>query len=287
MASEKKPKNYYVDYSKRNSKFGNRRDGGPGNSRYKQAPDITFGHRGFLITTVDEVKSYLEMRNIFEGYFELLYKPKDDNEPCEKKNTITEDEVESELTQLRATKPFKQLKTHCRNTVFINITKEFSYVDPLNIVNKFFEELEEKRQVRTGNTFKVLPILDTFRNTVSCAKESIKSVLENETSFQEEGPKKYFIEFQSRGNHKLENDDKQKMIEGVAEAITSTKPSWTVSREDADYIVILVSLKNVCCLSIVKDYFKRCKYNLIELCKDFVLLKNEMDQVKTDAHISS
>lgn len=267
----RKPRSYYVDYSKNRSNdrrrgvtsnFGN-------NSRYKEAPDISFGHTGFLVTSVDEVKSYLEMRNILEGYYEEIYANKNSKQDQDtKKNTTTEDELESELKQLRKNRPFKQVKTHCRNSLFINIMKDFSHVDPITIIDRFFDDLAETRQVKSSNTFKVLPILDTLRNTPACAKESIFNLLQ--TRYKDESePRKYFIEFQSRGNYKLNPEDKQKMIEGVADTVSQIKPNWTVDRENADYIIVLVSLKNVCCVTMLKHYFKRCKYNVIEFCKEF------------------
>lgn len=274
QTKSKKPRSYYVDYTKGNNRFRNgRREAGDnsqrkGNSRYRDAPDISFGHRGFLITSIDEVKSYLEMRNIFEDYFEQLYNQAETGPKTEKDDTATEDALDNELKQLRRNRPFKQVKTYCRNSLFINITQEFSHVNPVQIVDKFFNEMEEKREIRSSNTFKVLPILDTFRNSVACAKESITKLLQ--TIFTDEiSQKNYFIEFQSRGNYKLNPDDKQNMIEGVAETITQLRPEWKVNRDGVDYMIVLISLKNVCCVSIVKDYFKRSKYNVIEFCKEF------------------
>lgn len=270
----RKPRNHYVDYSRGgHSKFGrNRRQGNssgfPNKSRYRDAPDISFGNRGFLITSVDEVKSYLEMRNIFEEYFEILY-TKSESKQTGDKIATTEDELETELKTLRMNRPFKQVKTHSRNSIFINIVKDFSYIDPIKIVDAFFDDLAEKREFKTSNTYKVLPILDTFRNSVACAKESISSLLQS--IFKNEiDPKKYFIEFQTRGNYKLDQEERQKMIEGVADTVAEVKPEWSVDKDGADYIFVLTALKNVCCVSILRDYFKRSKYNVTEFCKDFV-----------------
>lgn len=268
----RKPRSYYVDYTKHGN---NRRRGittGFSNkSRYKDTPDVSFGQRGFLITSVDEVKSYLEMRNIFEEYFEDLYSPEETREDDPK--TI-DDEIETQLDRLRKNRPFKQVKTHCRNTLFLNIMNEFSNVDPIEIVDKFFNNMAEKREMRCSNTFKVLPILDTFRNSVACAKESIANLLESKFK-EDKGPKKYFIEFQSRGNYKMNPEDKQKMIEGVADTFTELRPDWSVDRENSDYMIVLVALKNVCCVTFLRDYFKRNKYNVVEFCKDFAPQSSE------------
>lgn len=278
--SNKKPKSYYVDYARRNTRFGQRGGGGNlNNLRYKDTPDISFGNKGFLITSLDEVKSYLEMRNILEEYFEILHKNNvdiKDSAKDEEKNLTVEDEIEAELKQLRVTKPFKQVKTHCRNTIFINISRNHSYLEPIPIVDQFFNDLAEKRAIKSKNTFKVLPILDTFRNNVSSAKESISHIFKD--SFKEGETKRYFVELQARGNYKLDSEEKQKLIEGVAEIVSELRPSWTVSRENVDYMIVLVCLKDVCCISILKDYFQRARYNVIEFCKEFSPTEDDKEE---------
>lgn len=276
--SDRKARNYYIDYSKRNQgNRGNYSRRGPSNNesnnaRFKKTPEFdSGGNRGFIITAMDEVKSYLEMRQVMEQYFHEIYDSQakgDQTSGGEKKEMSTEDELESELRHLRFTRPFKQVKTHCRNAIFLNIVDEFSYVDPITLVDRFFDDMDEKQTSRTSNTCRVLPVLDTFRNNVVSAKESITKLLEEK--YPGEESKRYFIELQSRGNYKLESEDKQRMIEGVAEAVHAAKPSWEVGRDDADYIIALTALRNICCLSILKNYFKRNKYNVIEFCKRFL-----------------
>lgn len=270
-------RNYYVDYTRNRAPHGNRgrySGSSAGTSRFKSTPELSFGNRGFLITSIDEVKSYLEMRNIFESYYEQLCKKSesgDDNQKSKCDDSVCEDELEEELNQLRRLRPFKQVKTQCRNTLFINITKDFSdSINPMKIVDMLFDELAEKREIKTSNTYKVLPILDTFRVSLACAKESITAIMSKDLKEDGENSEKtYFIELQSRGNYKLSSEDKQSLIEGVAKKITDLRPNWKVDRENADYIVVLVALKDVCCIAFLKDYFKRAKYNVSEFCKDF------------------
>lgn len=281
MDPNKKPRSYYVDYSKK--RFNNRPPRGNNNksgdgSRFKSTPDLSFGNRGFLITAFDEVKCYLEMRGVLEEYFDLLYgkSNRGSNETTTANDTSLEeqkdldepsieDELEEELKQLRVRRPFKQVKTHCRNSLFINIVDKFNYVDPVPIVYRFFDDIASKGELRTSNTFKVLPILDTFRGSKSCAQTSISNLIK--TRFSLDDTKNYFIEFQSRGNYKLNPDDKKEIIEGLAETISELKPSWKVSRDSADYFIIVIAFRQVCCISIVEQYFERKKYNLVEFCK--------------------
>lgn len=268
---DKKPKHYYVDYTKQKRFQSSRRGRGAGgssnNSRFREVPDFgQGGHKGFLITSVDEVKSYFEMRNVFERYFHELYDtPADQDKP---KDQATEDELESELNHLRLSRPFKQVKTHCRNAIFLNIVEKFQHVDPVVLVDRFFDEMAEKRENFTSFTYKVLPVFNSFRNSVSCAKEAITKLF-SERFLDDSEPKSYFIEFQTRGNYKLESEDKQRMIEGVAETVSEARPNWKVSRDNVDYMIVLVALRDICCLSIVEKYFKRSKYNVTEFCKEF------------------
>lgn len=278
-SQDKKPRSYYVDYTKTRRSGNNKRGpqaggGGTNNARFREAPDFgQGGQRGFLITSVDEVKSYLEMRNVLEQYYHELYDTHDKKESLEKDLT-TEDELESELKHLRITRPFKQIRTHCKNSIFLNIVTNFEHVDPVLIIDRFFDEMAEKQTIRTCNTFKVLPILDTFKNNVASAKEAITKLLDER--FQGQEAKNYFIEFQTRGNYKLESEDKQRMIEGVAEAVAQSRPNWQVNRENVHYMIVLVALKNICCLSVVQNYFKRSKYNVIGFCKSFTEPSSEV-----------
>lgn len=265
---DKKPKSYYVDYTKKRFDRSSRSDRTHGEgSRFKSTPDLGFGNQGFLITAFDEVKCYLEMRHLFEEYFDLMYNDKTrlENKQVSDANRTEEDDLEAELKDLRKKRPFKQVKTHCRNSLFINICDGYSYIDPVAIVDKLFSDLNEKKELRTSNTFKVLPVLDTFRGSASCAQESISAILKSR--FAESDAKNYFIEFQSRGNYKLKPEEKKEMIEAVADTISKVKPDWKVSRDNADYMIILVAFRNVCCLSIVGEYFQRRKYNITEFCK--------------------
>jgi len=279
---DRKPRNYYVDYTKGIRPRGKQYDNAKSNNcRYRETPDIAFGHRGFLITSMDEVKSYLEMRNILEDYFEQLHKNDTEKSVVLSANQSIEDDFEAELKHLQKVRPFKQVKTHCRNTLFINIVEGFPDVDPVKIVDTFFDDMAARREMRSSNTFKVLPILDTFRNSVACAKESVGNLIKTRLA-DSSGPQKYFIEFQSRGNYKMCPEDKQKMIEEVANTIGSLKPEWTVSRDGADFMVVLVALKNVCCVSFLRDYFRRCKYNVIEYCKEFMPEIRSAESVQND-----
>lgn len=265
MSSSKKPRNYYVDFTRNRDTKGYRAGRSSNNKRYKDVPDLEFSNTGFLVTAADEVKSYLEIRCLLERLYEQVYGQPDPAEKrCDSEEQIIDDELEKELQNLRIHRPFKQVKTHCKNTLFIKIMDDHkSKIDPVLVVDQLFNNIELKKECQTRNTFKVLPILDTFRNSAACAKESIANLLE--TKFKDvEGPRKYFIEFQSRGNYKLSSEDKQKMIESVADVVTRHKPDWVVSRDDADFMIVLAALRDVCCATIVTRYFERAKFNVIK-----------------------
>lgn len=288
MSANKKPRNYYVDFTRNKDVEGHRVGRSNNNKRYKDVPNLDFSNTGFLVTAADEVKSYLEIRCLLERLYEQVYGQAKHNENlCDSLEQTIDDELEKELQNLRINRPFKQVKTHCKNTLFIKIMDSHkSKIDPVLVVDQLFNNIELKKESQTRNTFKVLPILDTFRNSTASAKESIANLLE--TKFKDvDGPKKYFIEFQSRGNYKLSTEDKQKMIESVADVVSRHKPDWTVSRDDADFMIVLAALRDVCCATIVTKYFERAKFNVVKfhenLCpteKNGIVLNGIDDKAK-------
>lgn len=288
MADDKirKPKNYYVDYSK-NSKYGRSQNhrqssSGGGNLRYSETADIAPGQKGFLVTSITgyEVKCYLEIRQFLEDYYQELY-PDDtkqgQTEPASAKDASDSkeapkissdgDDLEQELAELRkAKRHFRQVKTHCKNVVFIVMNDECKHVDQNLVVRKIFEDIEKSKIQKTRYTFKMFPIMTTFTTSVSDAKEAVANILKESFSDQSNSKEdtRYFIEIQIRGNFKFDSAKRMKMIEGLADTVTEIKPSWKVDRDNADLILLVVALREVCCITFIADYFKLQKYNIVE-----------------------
>lgn len=299
----KKPKNYYVDYSQK-SRHGrghyNSSNSG-NNSKYKDTPDLVVGQKGFLVTSISgyEVKCYMEMRQLLEDYYQYLYTSQSKPDSYGTAETTTEnpsgtgaigkndtdDDLESELTELRqANRHFRQVKTHCKNVIFIKLNEECQNIDQDVIVQRLFEDIKEKKEQKTKYTFKIFPITTTFKTSVTGAKDAVKSIMNEMFSVDSrhaysKKDVRYFIEIQVRGSYKMDQDQRMKIIEGVAETITELKPSWKVDRDNADLMLVIIALKELCCATFLMDYFKLQKYNILEYYKkhldDFVDLSCE------------
>lgn len=265
----RKPKKYYMNYQPKDQRGHKPRQiGGTLQSHFKTTPEASSGLRGFLITSTsfNEIKCYLEMREILQSYHDQLY-GEDEVQPTPSKNDCDciEDEIQAELGKLKLMRPFKQVRTQCKQVIFITIQPEFANVDPIAIVDKFFDDIVQQKELKTFKTFKLYPVITTFSSKPSAAKTAVIEFLKSVADDGQE--QKFFIELQSRGNFKLDQDSKQKIIEAAADGVTNIRPKWIVSRTDADLIISITALKNICCLSVLKQYFDRCKYNVVELSK--------------------
>jgi len=79
------------------------------------------------------------------------------------------------------------------------------------------------------------------------------------------GYNSYQILYKSRYNNSL---SREVIIRSVADAVADVNPLNTVNLTDPKYVVVVEVLKNICCLSVITDFNKFRKYNLIEASND-------------------
>ena len=85
---------------------------------------------------------------------------------------------------------------------------------------------------------------------------------ENEVKIGNKSPPTYCVIFKSRLN---QNFFKQDAIDIVGEIMKDLSPSAKVEYKNPDLAIIFEIMKGHCCLSVLPNYYKYKKYNLIEL----------------------
>ncbi|KAG9510442.1 Deubiquitinase OTUD6B, partial [Fragariocoptes setiger] len=289
-------------------KFYGRRHGRTDNTvGFREVAEMTPGPtNGFLITSMtgQEFKSYSEVRLLLEQYHQDIY----GDQPANRNMTSTDesrkdpmfgeasdtraedrvaqlqpffedskdsgDELEAELKQMRnVRRHFRQLKTLCHNVIFITVNERVSQADPDLIVRRIFDDVEKTKVQQTRYTFKIYPIMSSFKSNVTSAKDAISSIINSKLSEQLSHPLankprlKYFIEFQVRGSYTAGKQDREKIIEAVASQVGILKPDWIVSRNECDVMIMIVALRKICCMTLLTNYFHYSKYNIHEFNK--------------------
>merc|ERR1712107_199418 len=92
----------------------------------------------------------------------------------------------------------------------------------------------------------------------------------------------YSIIFKTRNNNQVKRDD---TINTFAKVVRELNKSAKVEFKVPDLCIVVEVIRNVCCLGVVKEYFKYKKYNLVEMAK--AEEENKVDEVCDEASEST
>ncbi|EIM90842.1 uncharacterized protein STEHIDRAFT_90713 [Stereum hirsutum FP-91666 SS1] len=185
-----------------------------------------------------------------------------------------EEDLEKQLAKELAAmkKPRKQqIFANCQtNTTLVFISCK-PPVDPVRLVLRHIENVEKTGVTNTRFTQRLTPITNSCVANVPEITSLFKRVLK---SFLEEDPERikssYKIELRSRNHNTL---TRQQFIDTIAVCVP---PEFTVDLENPKIFILVEVFKSVCGISIVEDYYKHTKFNVMEIAN----AKNEVEKFK-------
>ena len=151
---------------------------------------------------------------------------------------------------------FQQVESGANNCIFIKTTLP----DPTELVTTIFSDIYESETAKSRYIMRLLPIIGTCK----CSEDKVKKLAE-------ETLKGYFtdaIEHTFSVNIKVRNNNsfgRKQVLPLLVDAVKDLNPANQPNLDDPEYIVNVDILRNVLCLSVLKDSVKFRKYNLQEV----------------------
>ncbi|NXG84553.1 THUM1 protein, partial [Stercorarius parasiticus] len=230
------------------------------------------GMRGILITcNMNERKCVGEAYSLLGEYGDLLYGPEQfsDHEErlSESEREEDEDDVEAalkkEVGQIRASteqklRRFQSVESGANNVVFIRTRG----IEPENLVYHILKDMHTTKKKKTRVILRMLPISGTCKAFMEDMKKYAEAFFEpwfkapNKGTFQ--------IVYKARNNSHMSREEVIKELAGI---VGSLNPENKVDLNNPQYTIVVEIIKNVCCLSVVRDYVLFRKYNLQEVVK--------------------
>ncbi|VVC29990.1 Hypothetical protein CINCED_3A022289 [Cinara cedri] len=226
--------------------------------RFKLQPGV----KGFLCTcSYGEKDCKKEAFNLLREYSEEKDKPLEGNTNIVEKSTDIMDSLDSELQCLSKKdnsdwKKFSPLATGVRNCVFISTTIE----DPCSLMYKILEDIEKTKVQKTKFLLRMLPVDVTCKSTVPSISTACTDLFAKHFSTE---PTTFAIVFNHRYNNSVPRD---KLIEELAGKVFSLGQHTVDLSGQAKITIIVEVLKSICCLSVVRDYGRFFKFNLLSVC---------------------
>uniref|UniRef100_A0A663N9L0 THUMP domain-containing protein 1 n=1 Tax=Athene cunicularia TaxID=194338 RepID=A0A663N9L0_ATHCN len=178
-----------------------------------------------------------------------------------------EDDVEAalkkEVGQIRASteqklRRFQSVESGANNVVFIRTRG----IEPENLVHHILKDMHATKKKKTRVILRMLPISGTCKAFMEDMKKYTETFFEpwfkapNKGTFQ--------IVYKARNNSHMSREEVIKELAGI---VGSLNPENKVDLNNPQYTVVVEIIKNVCCLSVVRDYVLFRKYNLQEVVK--------------------
>lgn len=188
------------------------------------------------------------------------------------------DDLSKEICSLKnkELKRFQAVDSGAKNVVFIKTTID----NPVQLVSEIINDIISTKQQKTRYLHRLLPIEVICKANVADIKVSMDTLI---CKYFSGDPKSYAIIFNCRNNSQMNRDE---IISEIANLIASKNSKHVVNLKNAELSVMVEIIRGICMLSVVPDYMKYKKYNLIQLA-DSVSAPAEETRVNGDTKVES
>ncbi|XP_063919859.1 THUMP domain-containing protein 1 homolog [Zophobas morio] len=219
--------------------------------------------KGFLCSCNNREKDCIrEAYNLLNEYADKLYPAASRVEETEEvQDEDISESLTKEISDLKEEstpnkKRFQAIESGARNLLFIRTTVP----NPAELAEAIVKDVHENGSQKTKFLLRLVPVETTCRASVADIGNAFVQLAEKH--FQDSA-QTFNIMFNHRNNNVVSRDD---VIKLIAEKISAIRPDHKVDLKAAKLSVIVEVIKGFAFLSIVPDYLKYKKYNLLAIC---------------------
>lgn len=174
-----------------------------------------------------------------------------------------ETQIAKEVAALKRPKVEKRFVNCLTNTQCVIFMSCKPPVDPVQLVMKHVENVQETGVTRTKYTHRLTPVSGTCVANLpeihSLCRRTVTAYCAQENSEGSPRARKYKIELRVRNHNTLTR------MEIIQEVATCMPSNYTVDLDDPDVFVLVEVFKSTFGVSIVEDYYRFQKFNVMEL----------------------
>lgn len=174
-----------------------------------------------------------------------------------------ETQIAKEVAALKRPKVEKRFANCLTNTQCVIFMSCKPPVDPVKLVMKHVQNVQETGVTRTKYTHRLTPVSGTCVANLpelhSLCRRTVTAYCAQEDTEGSPKARKYKIELRVRNHNTL---TRMEIIQEVAKCMPS---NYTVDLDDPDVFVLVEVFKSTFGVSIVEDYYRFQKFNVMEL----------------------
>ncbi|XP_007425041.1 THUMP domain-containing protein 1 [Python bivittatus] len=185
----------------------------------------------------------------------------------EEEENEDEDDAEAalkkEVDQIRTSteqkqRRFQSVESGANNVVFIRTLG----VEPEKLVHHILKDMHATKKKKTRVILRMLPVSGTCKAFLEEMKRYSETFFESWFKSPKKGT--FQIVYKARNNSHLSREEVIKELAGI---VGHLNPENKVDLSNPEFTIVVEIIKNICCLSVVKDYVLFRKYNLQEVVK--------------------
>lgn len=228
---------------------------------------ITQGMRGVLVTCTrgKEGQAVKELYSLFSEYAEKLAGGKggandlEGGNSCGKEKLSVEDTIAAELEELSrptSKNKLKSINTSTECVVFIQLDG----TDPVALVHTLLTDIYETQTRQTRFSHRFVPFSETCHASMESIEKTARKILEPHFHDDASTEQKTFkIVPRIRQCDRVSRDD---LIKCIADIVGDRHKA---EMENPELVIMVETFRNVCGISVVRDYVKLKRYNAAEL----------------------
>jgi len=247
------------------------RSGSNRNRRYRNDGTPLWGKRsldgpGVWVSCVKgkERQTVGELYDMFEPLASELWPVIEDGDDCSQDEECSlEDQIAKELATLkrpRKEQRFENCQVNTPCVVFISCKPP---VDPVRLVTTLVHKIHESGATQSKYVHRLIPVsgscLANIAEIQSLCRRLFGPAFEAQDSSQ---MFRYKIEARVRNHTTL---SRPTIIQEIAKCVPE---KYTVDLENPDLFVLVEVFKSVCGISVVKDYYRLKKFNILEIANE-------------------
>ncbi|XP_052266394.1 THUMP domain-containing protein 1-like [Dreissena polymorpha] len=259
-SKRKRPKSYYKKCA-------------GGGKKFKAVNDLDAGMKGFLVTCNKyERETVREMYNILNEYADTLYGPEtatsektdDSDDSGEEEEEDIEKALEKERSDIlklaKTERRFQNTNTKFKNLIFIRTALE----DPCGLAHHIFTDMMATHTQKARYAQRMIPVDLTCKANMKNIEPAMKIVLTPHFQTAFGVGLRYTSVCKIRNNNSIQ---RIAILPMIGRLVNEMNPLHRLCHDDSELVVIVEVIRNICCLSVVKDFFTFRKYNFHEVIK--------------------
>ena len=180
-----------------------------------------------------------------------------DDEDIEKAMAKEASEIKDKTPAQRR---FQNVDCKAKNCIFIKTTLD----SPTEVAHAILADLDKTKVQKTRHAIRMLPVEATckavMKNIEETAQNLFKAYFETEFGVGI----KYSSVCKIRNNQSI---SRMAILPNLGRIIKEMNPLHSLCYDEPDLVILIEIIRNICCISVIKDFFRFRKYNLHEVVK--------------------